>query len=143
MFSEVSAITLFIFSFFLYLKMPVSVICLVVGAYGFLVCPIVPIVMEEFIVLLDPKYLLTGSVTIRMAGAFYSTLVTYGVSSFLNVKTVSKGRITCMTFSITYLLVVILALIAVPVYKKRVKYESKESKKVIADVSMIDDDFTS
>jgi len=51
------------------------------------VCPVVVITFEEFINLLDPRYLLTGSVTLRMTGSAFAAIMTSIFAFYLDENT--------------------------------------------------------
>ncbi len=113
------------FGILLYFNQHIYIIGLFVGIYGAHVCNCVPIVFEEFLAMLESRYLLTGAVTIRIAGSLYAVLLTYALGAFLTKKTQEKGMICAAYFSFTYIISALISLSAMNSAKKSKKVKSE------------------
>ena len=100
-----------------------------IALYGGFVCPIVVITFEEFINLLDPRYLLTGSVTLRMTGSAFAAIMTSAFARFLDKnQTPDSGSVVGCVLSVLYSIMAVVAISGAFTYQKRTIYLEELAK---------------
>ena len=124
-----SSFFILIFTVLVYNFAPIYMVIVPIALYGGFVCPIVVITFEEFINLLDPRYLLTGSVTLRMTGSAFAGIMTSLFTRYLDDnQTPDSGSIVGCVLSVLYSIMAVVTISGAFTYQNRKIFLEEKAK---------------